>query len=84
MKECLRACKESESPCQNSECRKWIDYEDDLNCCLVSIEESKSDGLTLHETAKRIGLSFVRVRQIEKAALKKLSKRMQSNKTTLF
>lgn len=83
MKECLRVCKENNSPCQNKGCRKWIEYEDDLNCCLVSVEEA-ADGLTLHETAKRVGLSFVRVRQIEKEALKKLSKRIESNKRGLF
>ena len=63
---------------------KFIIYEDDLNCCLITIDEDTGNGLTLEETAKRVGLSFVRVRQIEKLALKKLSKRMQDNKTGVF
>ncbi|MDB4335935.1 hypothetical protein N9989_00520 [bacterium] len=84
MKECAKSCKQTNTPCQNSECRKWIDYEDDLNCCLITIDEDTGNGLTLEETAKRVGLSFVRVRQIEKLALKKLSKRMQDNKTGVF
>ena len=39
MKECAKSCKQTNTPCQNSECRKWIDYEDDLNCCLITIDE---------------------------------------------
>jgi|SaaInlStandDraft_2_1057019.scaffolds.fasta_scaffold139947_1 hypothetical protein len=84
MKECAESCKQTNTPCQNSECRKWIDYEDDLNCCLITIDDNNEKGLTLHETAKRVGLSFVRVRQIEKIALKKLSKTIRDNKTGVF
>ena len=74
--ECARSCQRNRSSCQEKQCRKWIDYEEDLNCCLISISENKGAGLTLVETGKRIGLSFVRVRQIEKLALEKLSKRI--------
>tara|TARA_B100000282_G_C31346652_1_gene315822 strand:+ start:308 stop:538 length:231 start_codon:yes stop_codon:yes gene_type:complete len=74
MIECVKECRLKNKPCENNTCRKWIDYEEDLNCCLVTIEDNKKDGLTLQETAKRIGLSFVRVRQIEKEAIAKLAK----------
>lgn len=74
--ECARKCQRSGLSCKEKQCRKWIDYEEDLNCCLISISENKGEGLTLVETGKRIGLSFVRVRQIEKRALEKLSKRI--------
>jgi hypothetical protein len=74
MIKCVEECRQNDTPCENRTCRKWIDYEEDLNCCLVTIEDNKKDGLTLHETAKRIGLSFVRVRQIEKQAIAKLAK----------
>ena len=67
-------CMMSGKCCEEKDCRKWIDYEEDNNCCLISISKNKSGGLTLHETGKRIGLSFVRVRQIEQQAIKKLSK----------
>ncbi len=72
---CARKCKDLSKPCQEKECRKWINYEAEMNCCLISIEE-KGDGLTLMETGERLGLSFVRVRQIEKMAIEKLSKRI--------
>jgi len=73
--DCARKCRNSRKPCEEKDCRKWIDYKADMNCCLISIEE-KGDGLTLMETGERLGLSFVRVRQIEKLAIEKLSKRI--------
>ena len=33
--------------------------EDDLNCCLISIRNNDDSPLTLQETGKRLGLSFV-------------------------
>tara|TARA_B100000035_G_scaffold306896_1_gene309485 strand:+ start:1060 stop:1278 length:219 start_codon:yes stop_codon:yes gene_type:complete len=57
----------------------WIDYEKDKNCCLVSIEEKGKDGsdkgLTLHEVAERLDINYLKVRQIEINALRKLSNR---------
>ncbi len=57
-----------------TECRKWIDYEEDMNCCLISIKNNNDSPLTLMEVGKRLGLSFVRIRQIELKAIEKLSK----------
>jgi DNA-directed RNA polymerase sigma subunit (sigma70/sigma32) len=55
----------------------WIDYEQENNCCLISIEEKGKDGsdkgLTLHEYAERLDINYLKVRQIEINALKKLS-----------
>ncbi len=72
MIECAKKCKRDKTPCQQKDCRKWIDYQKDMNCCLISIDNNEGEGLTLQETGKRLGLSFVRIRQIEKAAIKKL------------
>ena len=55
--------------------RCWVDYPEDDNCVHVSI--SKHGAMTLENVAKRLGISLVRVSQIEKAALKKLSKRIK-------
>mgnify|MGYP003121069384 FL=1 len=56
--------------------RMWIDYPEDDNCALKSIE--KHGAMTLEQVAKRLGISIVRVSQIEKAALNKLSKRIKN------
>ncbi len=55
--------------------RCWIDYPEDDNCVYVAIE--KHGAMTLDEVSKRLGISLVRVSQIEKQALKKLSKRIK-------
>lgn len=65
---CPHCKKEDQSRC-------WIDYPEDDNCIHVAI--SKHGAMTLAEVAKRLNLSLVRVSQIEKAALKKLSKRIK-------
>jgi DNA-directed RNA polymerase specialized sigma subunit len=46
-----------------------------MNCALVAVE--KHGALTLEETAKRWGISLVRVSQIEKQAMRTLSKRIK-------
>ncbi|MEC7367618.1 MAG: sigma factor-like helix-turn-helix DNA-binding protein [Actinomycetota bacterium] len=55
--------------------RMWIDYPEDDNCALKAIE--KHGPMTLEQISKRLGVSIVRVSQIEKQALKKLSKRIK-------
>lgn len=75
-KTCMQACKQLEVSCPNQECRNWINYEEDLNCTLFSIEKFKDNNqdFTLRDISKRIGCSFVRVKQIEEEALKKINK----------
>jgi len=73
--DCAESCLKQGQECSNQECRMWIDYGEDQNCSLVSIYQNGS--MTLEEVAKRMKVSFVRVSQIEKQALKKLSKRIK-------
>ena len=72
MKICSKLCMKEEKPCSEKECRFWIDYPDDYNCSLISIEENGK--MTLEEVGKRLQLSFVRISQIEKSALKKFKR----------
>ena len=60
---------------KKEDCKMWIDYPEDNNCTLNSIQ--KHGPMTLAEVSKRLGVSIVRISQIEKAALKKLSKRIK-------
>jgi hypothetical protein len=75
-KSCLEACKKLQVSCPNKECRKWINYESELNCVLYTVEASElnNKNLTLRDVAERIGCSFVRVKQIEEEALFKINK----------
>ena len=69
---CIKEVRKNNTPCQNTECRKWINYEKDLNCVFESVKKNNNCTLTLREVADRLGVSFVRVKQIETAAIKKL------------
>jgi len=53
----------------------FIEYEQDNNCSLVALYQNGP--MTLDEVSKRLNISLVRVSQIEKEAMKKLSKRIK-------
>tara|TARA_Y100000034_G_C6776623_1_gene346805 strand:+ start:392 stop:628 length:237 start_codon:yes stop_codon:yes gene_type:complete len=74
---CIKRCRKQKSPCNEKKCRLWIDFKGDLNCTLETVE--KNGSLTLREVADRLGVSFVRIKQIEDEALKKLSKITQKD-----
>lgn len=71
MKKCLQTCKNLNVPCPVQECRYWIEYSAELNCTLESVHRNGS--MTLREVGERLGVSFVRVKQIEDKTLKKIS-----------
>lgn len=75
-RKCVSTCKELGVSCPNTSCRSWLDYEEDLNCTHVAVDKHE-EGLTLREIGDRLGISFVRVCQIEKSALEKLKKKMK-------
>jgi len=66
---CLEACKQHNVDCPNTDCRMWVDYKEDLNCVLESV--NKHGSMSLREVAKRMEISFVRVKQIEDKAADK-------------
>ena len=72
MRRCLETCKKLKVGCPVEECRFWIKYEEENNCMFESLEANGS--MTLREVGERLGISFVRVKQIEAATLKKISR----------
>ena len=70
MKNCVESCRLFDVSCPCTDCRFWVDHEQDLNCVFEAT--NKHGQLTLRETADRLGISFVRVKQIEDKALKKM------------
>ena len=75
-RECVSVCEKHDVSCPNSGCKHWMNYEEDLNCSLVTVDRHP-EGLTLREIGERLGISFVRVCQIERAAAQKLKKRIE-------
>jgi len=72
MKECSKKCEELNVECPFRECRFWVNYPEDQNCCFISMNKTFKDSMSLREVADRLGISFVRVKQIETEALEKL------------
>lgn len=79
--ECVQKCVDKNRKCRKTTCRYWIDYKEDLNCTYVAIR--KNGKMTLREVAERQGITFARVQQIERAALKKIAKRFSDLKIFL-
>ncbi len=72
LRACAKLCMVTDKQCDKKECRHFIDYPDEFNCVLITV--FKNGNLTLRETAARLGISFARVKQIEKKALLKMRK----------
>ena len=72
LRTCTRKCMKKNSICEQASCRLWVDYKEDLNCCLVAIHENGD--MTLRQIGDRLGISFARVKQIETEALRKIRK----------
>lgn len=70
LRQCSRECMEKKRGCSESECRMWINYPDEQNCCLISIYQNGT--MTLREIGERIGVSFARIKQIETQAISKM------------
>jgi len=70
---CLQECITKNTPCKQKECSSWMNYKDEFNCIHEAIDRNGS--MTLREVAVRLGISFVRVKQIEDKAIKKLGKK---------
>ena len=74
MKECAKACIKHEVSCPNEDCRLWIEFEEDLNCTDIAV--AKNGRMTLRQVSERLGVSFVRVKQIEDSLKVKMKKRL--------
>lgn len=70
LKECSQKCLDNNSDCKAENCQYWINFGEDNNCDLISIK--RHGQLTLRQVGERLGISYVRVKQIEDAAIKKI------------
>ena len=73
MELCASKCMKEKTSCKEKQCRKWIDFQQDLNCIQIAVKNNGS--MTLQEVAKRLKISHVRISQIEKEAIRKLQKK---------
>jgi hypothetical protein len=78
---CAQQCLKDKECCEASECKFHINYEDEYNCTLITTY--MNGPLSLREIAKREGLSFARIKQIQDKALIKLKKRLPDGEELL-
>ena len=74
MSKCFDIYEKYNLPCDEKSCRRWVDHPEDLNCSVICANKNDT-GLSLREVSERMGVTHVRVQQIEKAALAKLKKK---------
>ena len=73
-KKCFQMCVDNDVSCPVNDCRYWINYEEDLNCTIVCANHNGP--LSLREVADRMGVSFVRVKQVQDITVGKFVKRL--------
>ena len=71
---CYSACRRANTPCQESSCRLWIDYESDLNCTEIAVQNNGK--MVFREIAARLNLTPSRIKQIETETMKKVAKKL--------
>lgn len=72
MRKCSLKCIELETGCPNTECRYWVDHQNSLNCTFIAIE--KNGDMDLRTVGDIMGVSFVRIKQIQDKAVSKINK----------
>ena len=77
LNECCNKCIKESKPCENTICRHWLDFKEDLNCTLIAVENNDDKPMTLHETGKRLNMSHVNILKIEKRALDKINLKLE-------
>ena len=78
MRECAKSLMEYNVSCPCKKCRLWIDYKKDSNCTLIAVKKQKT--MTLREVADRLGVSFVRVKQIQDQVSRKVVRLLDKDK----
>ena len=75
MIDCEKILKKESEVCPCEGCKLWINYKEDCNCINVSVK--KHGKLTLQQVGERLGVSHVRIKQIQDKALKKLKTKVK-------
>ncbi len=69
---CFEVHEKWQLPCDQTGCRNFMNFEEDLNCAVVCARKHEN-GLSLREVADRMGVSFPRISQIDHGPFKKLT-----------
>ena len=75
MRKCTFKCLELNTECPNTDCRYWVEHQESLNCCFVAIE--KNGEMDLRTIGDIMGVSFVRIKQLQDKAMVKINKALK-------
>ena len=67
---CFEKCNILQKPCENNSCRYLIENEEFMNCTIVAAREGP---MTLQQIGDIFGVTRMRICQLEKKILKKIS-----------
>ena len=67
---CFNYHNKNKSICERKNCRYWINYKKQSNCCINLLEKEKN--LTLEDVGRIFSVTRMRICQIEKQAIKKI------------
>lgn len=66
---CWQANKNDKTPCQNKECRLWLECQNKQNCTIIVAQDGP---LTLQQIGNLHELTRMRICQVEKEAIRKI------------
>lgn len=72
---CFQAHDDAKKPCKNTSCRMWVDLKANQNCTIIAAQVGPK---TLQEIGEIFGVTRMRICQIEKIVLDKLSRTIDS------
>ena len=75
MKKCSKICQENNVECPNTDCRYWVDHQNSLNCTFIAIDNNGE--MDLRTIGDIMGVSFVRIKQIQDKAIVKINKALK-------
>ena len=58
--------------CQKKSCRQWVESNCNMNCVIIAANRN-DEGMTLQQIGDMFGITRMRICQLEKASLQKLS-----------
>jgi len=72
-RDCCKTCQKYNYPCPHDDCNHWMNYDEDLNCCLIAIE--KNGPMSPKEVGKRLRMTILEVKKVEEIASQKVRRR---------
>jgi hypothetical protein len=72
MRKCSLKCVELNTECPNTDCRYWVEHQSSLNCTFIAVD--KNGEMDLRTVGDIMGVSFVRIKQIQDKAVLKVNK----------